>query len=275
MNQLFAKFMIVTIVCSGSAKAQLAPWPQVSQLDSPDVYFACNVSDVTFVYLRSSFTLRADEKRNFRALGEKEILRASTPNDALDKLFAYAAGYEVDYTHDADPPSLERERVEEIPFRIWHVVWSLFPSGPGGFSGEPFRYHSFVRPDGKRFIPEIYFCDFLDFGNQRYFSSLPFKEIERSIDEDCINAEAALRAAQDSIRQLSVELAENCKLRQVLLKELPFANDAWGKEAFVYEVEFSNVNVSDAREDRNPFSIWVATNGKCSTISVDRWTIAK
>ncbi len=124
-------------------------------------------------------------------------------------------------------------------------------------------------------LPEIYFCDFVDFGNQRFFSSLPFKEIEKSIDEDCITADAALLAALDSLRKFSVVLADNCKLRQASLVELPFAHAAWGKEAFVYEIEFSDVRISDSRKDRNPFLIWVATNGKCATISVDRWTIEK
>lgn len=254
---------------AGFAIAQHAPHPQVSQLDSGDVHFACSIADVTFVYPKAAFELGRDEKAIGHAVKESDIVAACVPSSAMNKLFDYAVGYEVKH----GDPSLTRGRVESIPFRVWHGVWSLMPKNAavGGF---PYQFHSFARPDGKRIVPEIYFCDYVYLDGHRYFSSLPFAKIESSSSEHSIDADTALDLARAAVRELT-PLANNLRLRQLVVQKLPFARDAWNKDSFVYEIEFTDKTNDDISERAKCFSIWVTTNGSCSTLSADRWTISE
>ena len=252
------------------AIAQHAPHPQVSQLDPADVHFACSIADVTFVYPKAAFELGRGEKAIGRAAKESDIVAACVPSSAMNMLFQYAAGYEVTHWQH---PSLTRERVESIPFPVWHGVWSLLPKD-GNVGGFPYQYHSFARSDGKRIVPEIYFCDYVNVDGHRYFSSLSFAKIESSSFERSIDADTALDLARTAVRELT-PLANSLRLRQLMVQKLPFARDAWNKDAFVYEIEFTDKTNDDLSERAKFFSIWVTTNGLCSTLSADRWTIGE
>ena len=262
--------------CANDAYAQTVAWPQVTELDKSNVYFACNVAKLTAVYLLADFELGPNEnRRSLKSVDASEIESASQPDKGMRQFLDFAAGYEVTIDREVKPPLIKLEPKKELGFPVWHAWWELFPTS-GGFSGVPFEYHTFIRRDGKRIEPRLYFCDFVYVKNRNCFSHLPIAAIKSSAGkEPIIAADKALEIAKQAISHPNVpeDVRKSLVLKQIILQELPFAKEMWGKETSVFELQFQERDNIDRLLDRKPLYVWVTIDGTCSKITLDGWAV--
>ncbi len=251
--------------------SQHSLWPQVTGLDRTDVYFAANISQVTFIYRLRDFKQAASEKRPTKFLDSETAAVATRPSQDMQQLIDFAIGNEN--VTDDQFRQLKKEK-KGLPVAVWHAIWPLSPNVRRA-SGVPFEYHAFVRVDGERIAPNIYFCDFISLDNHYCFSALPFTAIKSSLGKPLISADKALELARVAISKskLSVDMQKKLALKQVLLRELPFAPKLWGKEAKVYELQFQEQDNVERLRDVKPLSIWVTIDGECSSITLDGWSM--
>lgn len=264
-------FLLATLGSINFLAAQHSPWPQVTELDRTDVYFAANIMQVTFVYRQSDVKQATIEKRPTKLLDSEAAAVATRPNQGMQQLFNYAIGYE-NVTND-QLRQLKKEK-KGLPVAVWHATWPQSATF-GGSTGVPFEYHAFVRVDGELIAPHIYFCDFIYLGDDHCFSALPFAAIEASLGKPLISADKALELARAAIgkSKLPADMQKKLALKQILLRDLPFAQKLWGKEAKIYELQFQEQDNVDRLKDRKPLSLWVTIDGECSNITLDSWSM--
>lgn len=264
-------FLLATLGSINFLAAQHSPWPQVTELDRTDVYFAANIMQVTFVYRQSDFKHAISEKRSKKFLDSEAAALATRPPQGMRQVVDFATGNEN--ITDDQFRQLKKEKTG-LPVAVWHATWPLRATF-GGSTGVPFEYHAFVRVDGELIAPHIYFCDFIYLGDHHCFSALPFSAIEASLGKPLISADKALELTRAAIgkSKLSADMQKKLALKQILLRELPFAPKLWGKEAKIYELQFQEQDNVDRLKESKPLSIWVTIDGECSSVTLDSWSI--
>ncbi len=109
------------------------------------------------------------------------------------------------------------------------------------------------------------------------FCNLPIAAIESSTGKPIITADKALELATQAMSRPSIpeDVRRSLALKQIILQELPFAREMWGKEASVFELQYQERDNVDRLMDRKPLSVWVTIDGVCSKITLDGWAIEK
>ena len=253
-----------------------SPWDEVGDGDLAGLV---SISDLSFVYCYSDIVLDDSLETELEDLvPPSDAERNGRPSEALFALINENFGFD----HRL---SFENATAEACGNSLyWKVTWSLFPAN-GGFSGVPYQYIGFVRPDGSAVQPRIYLRDyygsfFNDEGNV-LFSVMPMEKLlpttDRSIDDTKL-IEIATDHLYESLTKLDVKTKFRFERieRRTYSPKLRKNHNKSKSNLEVWAVIFIDNAIPKSAKYGNSaleITVWVANDLTTSAISVGEWEL--
>lgn len=272
------RFLFLTLTLSPSlALAQGAYSVRTNRLHDHDVSDSFCIGDVVFIVRRSAIWGGKPIERDIA-----KLLPASRAVDAGDPSADFGKLIDLVLKHHHEPSLTSASAVNfgDQGF-IWHVKWDLFPS-PGGFTGIPFQYHAYVRPDGSVITPELFLCDSYSFDvfeeQKTLFSTVAFTDMytpENRRERIDVNQaeEIAVATLATALKKHKIET----KFRVVGTSHPRFPKYLFGQRRPPDDVRLFCVNfvesdtLAEVEELIEPFSVWVSQAGTPASITYGFW----
>lgn len=250
-----------------------------SLVDS-DVETAFAIGDITFVVRNSELTGNsATEGDLSKLLAASDAAKKGLPDRATANLIDQVLGGH----HEPHLTSASAIKRGNKGF-VWKISWELFPN-PGGFSGIPFEYQAYVRPNGSVVRPQLFLCDHLQRGwlssdEDPLLSHLALTDLVPANSSD-VDTDQIRRSAEDALADAKDESKLDFKLRFVGLRRQSYPSVFCGRgnspdECLVWAVNFVPESWPKADQERlEPFTIWVTSDYITSRLSSGRWQASK
>lgn len=243
-------------------------------IDPSDIHDEVKVGNVVFLFRRDKVHEKTQSNTKLEdVLPVADVLLKAQPNPETRDLLDFALGHH----HE-----LEFERLVMINpggsnFQFG-VTSRLIPK-PGGITGIPWTFRSWIRGNGEPITPDVYFESVwdLDGESERFLRCLlPMARVRESIGKAELVGDEIQKIATDSLeRVLPGDSKHNRNYppfrfhAQTLKENLPGGLKVW-EVAFIDSVIAAEPDLNSY----NRFKVWVTIDGKCGAISIGPETLS-
>jgi hypothetical protein len=238
------------------------------------------IGRAVFVYRRSSLPFERDAVRDeTRMISQERARTHGTPSPEVDRL--------IDIDRQADY-GFDFEQAEVVSMGkaglLWKITWRVSLKQGGG-SGVPWRYRSYVKPDGTRIEPEMVLCDARNVAAQDrwIFSRMAFRDFEkRPAPTAVVHGDQVQQAAREKLTRFLNEAfpddAPGFRFHDQRLLEIPVASRETSRSTVreLWEVRFADAGLQGPAILKGwPLVVWVTVDGRPAELSVDRWKLSE